>query len=121
MCVGVCMYLCVCSKFHTLPGGLKDGVQLEVGVLVEMLLGMVLNVVVLHASGGATNTAHCWLDGKQACWPNVLVCSFLLLLFCATAPACLALSQQSAATVVQSTVWLASASAGLCAGAACWT
>jgi hypothetical protein len=34
-----------------LPGGLKAGVQLQVGVAVEVLLGLVLNLVVLYASG----------------------------------------------------------------------
>jgi hypothetical protein len=45
------LFIAACSRFHTLPGGLKAGVQLQVGVAVEMLLGMVLNMVVLYASG----------------------------------------------------------------------
>jgi hypothetical protein len=56
------------SRFHTLPGGLKAGVQLQVGVAVEMLLGMVLNVVVLYASGEGLGAGpqHKLQDGHRA-------------------------------------------------------
>eukprot|EP00882_Tetradesmus_deserticola_P021403 GHRQ01023174.1.p1 GENE.GHRQ01023174.1~~GHRQ01023174.1.p1 ORF type:complete len:275 (+),score=85.91 GHRQ01023174.1:178-1002(+) len=43
------------DRFHTLPGGLKAGVQLQVGVGVEVLLGLVLNLVVLYASDAKHN------------------------------------------------------------------
>lgn len=46
----VCLHLC-CSRFPQLPGGLQPGVQLRTGVAVEMLLGLILNVVVLYATG----------------------------------------------------------------------
>eukprot|EP00879_Flechtneria_rotunda_P007675 GHRR01008048.1.p1 GENE.GHRR01008048.1~~GHRR01008048.1.p1 ORF type:complete len:204 (+),score=53.91 GHRR01008048.1:111-722(+) len=37
------------DHFPKLPGGLQQGVQLEVGVAVELLLGVVLNFVVLYS------------------------------------------------------------------------
>jgi hypothetical protein len=40
-----------CSHFHKLPGGLRQGVALQVGVAVEMLLGCILNIVVLYSGG----------------------------------------------------------------------
>lgn len=46
-----CDMFCDGSRFHQLPGGLKDGVQLHIGVGVEMALGLVLNIVVLYAMG----------------------------------------------------------------------
>lgn len=41
----------LCSHFHKLPPGLQKGVALELGVAVEMLLGLIINLVVLHATG----------------------------------------------------------------------
>jgi len=39
------------SHFHKLPPGLQAGVALELGVAVELLLGLVINIVVLHSTG----------------------------------------------------------------------
>lgn len=52
-----CGCVCCCSRFPQLPGGVKEGVGLQAGIAVEMLLGLVLNVVVLYAMGRLSTAA----------------------------------------------------------------
>eukprot|EP00775_Hariotina_reticulata_P013405 gene13405-13533_t len=48
------------DHFHKLPGGLRQGVALQVGVGVEMLLGCILNMVVLYAGDTQHKRAGYW-------------------------------------------------------------
>jgi hypothetical protein len=49
--IACCAVCCAHSHFHKLPPRPQAGVALEVGIAVELLLGLVINLVVLYSTG----------------------------------------------------------------------